>query len=90
MATPARMKATKQEERIYLWKKHFENLIGKPPKVTHEPITKIISYQVDIKLGQFTQGELDSVRRKIKIEKQQGLMKYTQKTREFDDILLRY
>ena len=38
---------------------------------------KIISKQLDIKLGQFTQEKLDSVLRKI--EKQQSLMKYSQK-----------
>ena len=59
------LKATSQEERIYLWKQHFENLLGKPSKVMHEPITKIISNQLDIKLGQFTQEELDSALRKI-------------------------
>ena len=37
------LKATSQEERIQLWKQHFENLLGNPPKVTHEPITRIIS-----------------------------------------------
>ena len=50
----AKLKATGQEERIHLWK-HFKNLQEKPPKVTHEPITKIISNPQDIKLGQFTQ-----------------------------------
>ena len=57
----AKLKATSQEERIQLWKHDFENLLEKPPKVTHETITKIISYQLDIKLGQFTQDELESV-----------------------------
>ena len=38
----------------------------------HEPITKIISNQLDIKLGQFTQ-ELVSVLRKIKNRKAAGL-----------------
>ena len=48
-------------------------------KVTHEPITKIICYHIEIKLGQFTQEELDSVLRKIKkIGKPQGLTKYPQ------------
>ena len=61
----AKLKATSQEERIYMWKQHFENLLRKPPKVMHKPITKIISNQLDIKLGQFTQEELDSVLRKI-------------------------
>ena len=50
---------------ITLWKQHFENLLGNPPKITHEPITRIISKQLDIKLEPFTQEELDSVLRKI-------------------------
>ena len=39
----AKLKATNQQERIKLWKQHFENLLGNPPKVTHEPITRFIS-----------------------------------------------
>ena len=62
----AKLKATSQEERIQLWKQHFDNLLGTPPKVTHEPITRIISKQLDIKLGQFMDEELDSELRKIK------------------------
>ena len=54
----------------------ISNLLGKPP---NEPITKVISKQLDINLGQFTQEELDSVLRKLKIEKQQGLVKSPQK-----------
>ena len=66
----SKLKADSQEERIHLWKEHFENLLGKPPKVTDEPITKIISNQLDIKLGQFRPEELDSVRRKMSLAKQ--------------------
>ena len=76
----AKLKAANQQERIKLWKQHFENLLGNPPKVMHEPITRIISKQLDIKLGPFTQEELDSVLRKIKNRKAAGL----------DDILLRH
>ena len=50
-------------------------------------------FSLDIKLGQFTLEELDSVLRKIKIEKLQGLMKFPPevwKTRQFSDILLRH
>ena len=61
----AEMKAASQEERIHLWKQHFEDLLGIPPKVTDEPTTKIISNQLDIKLEQFTQEEIDLVLRKI-------------------------
>ena len=37
--TKAKLKAANQQERIKLWKQHFENLLGNPTKVTHEPIT---------------------------------------------------
>ena len=69
----AKLKATNQEERIKHWKQHFENLQGNPPKITHEPITRIISKQLDIKLGPFKQEELNSVLRKIKNRKAAGL-----------------
>ena len=69
----AKLKATSQKERIQLLKQHFENLLGNPPKVTHKPITRIISKQLYIKLRQFTQEELDSVLRKIKNRKAVGL-----------------
>ena len=73
-----------------MWKQHFENLLGNPPKVTHEPITRIISKQLDIKLGPSTQ-ELDSVLRKIKNRKAAGLDELPPevwKSRQFNDILL--
>ena len=87
----AKLKAANQQERIKLWKQHFENLLGNPPKVTHEPITRIISKQLDIKLGPFTQEELDLVLRKIKNRKAAELDEIPHeiwKTRQFDGILL--
>ena len=87
------LKAANQQERIKLWKQHFENLLGNPPKVTQEPINRIISKQLDIKLGPFTQEELDSVLKKIKNRKAAGLDEIPPevwKTRQFDDILLRH
>ena len=87
-----KLKAANQQERIKQWKQHFENLPGNPPKITHEPITRIISKQLDIKLGPFTQKELDSVIRKIENRKAAGLDEIRPevwKTRQFDDILLR-
>ena len=89
----AKLKAANQQERIKLWKQHFENLLGNPPKITHEPITRIISKQLDIKLGPFTQEELDSVHRKIKNNEAAGLDEIPPevwKNRQFDDILLRH
>ena len=58
---------------------------------THEPNTRIISKQLDIKIGPFTEEELDSVLRKIKNRKAAGLDKILSevwKTKQFDDILL--
>ena len=89
----AKLKAANQQERIKLWKQHFENLLGNPPKITHEPITRMISKQLDIKLGPYTQEELDSVLRKIKNRKPAGLDEIPPevwKTRQFNDILLRH
>ena len=50
----AKLKAANQQERIKLWKHHFENLLANPPNVTQEPITRIISKQLDIKIEPFT------------------------------------
>ena len=89
----AKLKAANQQERIKLWIQHFENLLRNPPKITHEPITRIISKQVDIKLGPFTQEELDSVLRKIENRKASGrdeIPPEVWKTRQFNDILLRH
>ena len=69
----AKLKAASQQERVKLWEQHFKNLLGSPPKITDEPITRIISKQLDIKLGPFTKEELDSVLKKIKNRKAAGL-----------------
>ena len=58
-----------------------------------KPVAKIISNQLGIKLGQFTQEKLDLVLRKIKNTKVAGLDEIpleVWKTRKFDDTLLRY
>ena len=84
--------AASQQERVKLWEQHFKNLLGNPPKITDEPITRIISKQLNIKLGPFTKEELDSVLRRIKNRKAAGLDEIPPevwKTRQFDDILLR-
>ena len=57
----AKLKAANQQERIKLWKQHFENLLANPPNITQKPITRIISKQLDIKLGPFTYGSKRSV-----------------------------
>ena len=79
----AKLKAANQQERIKLWKQHFENLLGNPPKITHEPITRIISKQLDIKLGPFTQEERFS--EKLKIGKLLGWTKFPWKYGRLDN-----
>ena len=89
----AKLKATNQEEQIHQWKQYFKNLLGKPLKFTLELIMKIISNQLDTKLEQFVQEELDSFLRKIKNSKTAGFDEIpleVWKTREFDDILLQH
>ena len=87
----AKLKAASQQERVKLWEQHFKNLLGNPPKITDELITRIISKQLDIKLGPFTKEELDSVLKKIKNRKAAGLDEIPPevwKTRQLNDILL--
>ena len=86
----AKLRAANQQG-VKLWKQHFENLLGNPPKVMQEPITRIISKQLDIKLGPFTKEELDWVLRKLKDRKAAGLDEIPPKygrPGQFDDILL--
>ena len=87
----AKLKATSQQDQIYTCGNSISRIYSPPtPKVTHEPITRIISKQLDIKLGPFTQ-ELNSVLRKIKNRKAAGLDELPPevlKAREFDDMLL--
>ena len=61
----AKLKAAIQEERLQMWKEYYKNLLGNSPKVTDN--------QLDIKVGQFTQEELNVVPRKIKSRKAAGL-----------------
>ena len=86
-------KATSEQDQIHLWKQHFENLLENLLEVTHEPFIRIITKQLDIKLGSFSQEELESVLRQIKDRKAAGLHEIPPevwKTRKFDDILLRH
>ena len=58
-----------------------------------ETITKIIDYHLDIKLGQFTQEELNVVLTKIKNKKAAGfdeILPEIWKTRKFNDVLVQY
>ena len=54
-------------------KRTFQESLWKSPIVTDKPITKIIYNQLDIKLEQFTQEELDVEQTKSKNNKAAGL-----------------
>ena len=54
-------------------------MLGNPPKITDKPTNRIINNQLDIKLEQFTDEELDAVLKKIKIRKAVGLDEISQK-----------
>ena len=54
------------------WKEHFKNLLRNSPKIIDRTITKIINKQLEIKLGQFIQKELNAVLTKIKNRKAAG------------------
>ena len=89
----AKLKATSQQDQIHMSKQHFKSLLGNPPEVTHELIMRIISKQLDIKLGPFIQEKFDSILRKIKNRKVAGVNEIPPevwKTRKFDNILLRH
>ena len=52
-----------------------------------EPITKIISHPLDIKLGQFMQEELDIVQGKIKNRKAAGLDEIPPERRKQENLM---
>ena len=85
----SKLKASSQEERLKLWKEHFQNLLGKPPSVSDKPIETVINSTLNVKIGNFTIDELESV--KVKGRKAAGLDDVPPevwKTGEFNDILL--
>ena len=53
-------KTKSQEEGFQKWKEHFKNLLGNPSKITDKPMEKIINCQLDIKVRQFMEEELDN------------------------------
>ena len=76
-----------------MWKENFKNLFGNYPNIKDKPSLKVINNQLDIKLGQFTQEELNVILTKIKNRKAASLDKIPPevwKTRKFDNLLFWY
>jgi len=65
----SKIRAASQEERLKKWKDHFQNLLGKPPRVTDTAIKTIVNHELDIKRGNFTLEELQMARKKCKNKK---------------------
>ena len=86
----ANLKAANLEEKLHKWKEHFKNLHEKHPEIADKLMQQIVNGQLDIKLGQFTEEEFDTVLKKeIKNRKAVGLDKILPevwKTRKFDNI----
>ena len=59
-------KSFSQEEILHKWKENFNNILGDSPEITDKPIQKIINSQLDIRLGPFTEKELDAELKKKK------------------------
>ena len=85
----SKIRAASQEERLKKWKDHFQNLLGKPPRVTDTAIKTIVNHELDIKRGNFTLEELQMARKKCKDKKAApDIPPETWTTGAFDDILL--
>ena len=69
----AKLKASSQKERVKLWEKHFQDLLGKPPQISDEEITSIITEELKIKKGLFTMDKLQKAVNSMKNGKACGL-----------------
>ena len=72
-ANTAKLKATSEEERLKLWKKHFEDLLGSTPKIKESNITPVVSTVLNIKTGPFEMYELNKARKQVKNGKASAL-----------------
>ena len=70
----AKLKASNQEERVKLWKKHFQDLLGKPPQTDEQTeIVNIVADELKIRNGPFQMDELSIAINSIKSGKACGL-----------------
>ena len=71
----SKLKASNDKERVKLWQTYFEDLLGKPPKPTHNgnDHCKTILHKLDIKIEPFTTNEIDIAITNIKNGKAIGM-----------------
>ena len=87
----AKLKASSQEERINLWQKHFQELLGKAPEIFEEEIEPVITEELKVKKGTFSLEELQKAVKSMKNGKACGLDEIPTevwKLEEFHHILL--
>ena len=68
-----------------LWEKHFQDLLGKPPQISDEEITPIITAELKIKKGLFTMDELQKAINSMKNGKACGLDEIATKVWKLDE-----
>ena len=66
------IRANSPEERIKLWKEHFQNLLGQPPVIDDQPINKVFD-TLPIVTGDFTMSELQDAIKATQNNKATGL-----------------
>ena len=91
----SKIKGKNNEERVKLWQKHFQDLLGKPTKINEneEEISQIVNSELDIKKGLFTPDEIIIAVRSIQHGKAVGLDEIPAevwKLGEFQEILLHF
>ena len=57
----AKLNAASEQEKLQKSKEHCKNLLGNSPEIIDKPTENNINSQLDIKLGRFTEEELDAV-----------------------------
>ena len=66
------IKAKSPEERVNLWKQHFQNLLGQAPVIDDVPVMKVFD-KLPIETGEFTMDELKHSIKDLKSNKASGL-----------------
>ena len=72
-ASTAKLKATSEEERLKLWRKHFEDLLGSTPKIKEATITPVVETMLNIKTGSFEMYELIKAQKQVQNGKASAL-----------------
>ena len=87
----SKLKGTTEEERLKLWQRHFQELLGNAPEITEDEITPILTEELNIKKGPFTMEKLLKAIKSMQYGKACGLDEIpveVWKLEEFHQVLL--